>query len=51
MAHSSGSRGLVDAVLLSFALALPESDAASLADFAGDAVVVRLADPSGTLRS
>ena len=37
-------------MLLSDATALPESDAAALADFAGDAVVVRLADPSGTLR-
>ena len=50
MAHSSGSRGLEAAVLLSDALALPESDAAALADFAGDAVVVHLADPTGTLR-
>jgi hypothetical protein len=51
MAHSSGSRGLEAVVLLSDATTLPESDAAALADFAGDAVVVRLADPNGSLRA
>ena len=50
MAHSSGSRGLEAAVLLSDATALPEPDAAALADFAGDAVVDHLADPRGALR-
>jgi cytidine deaminase len=51
MAHSSGSRGLEAAVLLSEATALTESDASALADFAGDAVVVLLADPVGNLRA
>jgi hypothetical protein len=50
MAHSSGSRGLEAAVLLSEATALAEPDAAALADFAGDAVVVHLAGPNGALR-
>ena len=50
MAHSSGSRGLEAAVLLSEATELATADAAALGDFAGDAVVVHLAEPSGRLR-
>ena len=50
MAHSSGSRGLEAAVLLSEATELAAADAAALGDFAGDAVVVHLADLTGTAR-
>src|SRR5689334_17298204 len=49
MAVSSGSRGLEAAVLLSEATSLAVADAAALADFAGDAVTVHLADPAGRL--
>jgi hypothetical protein len=51
MAHSSGSRGLEAAVLLSDATSVGEADAAALRDFGGEGVVVLLGDPSGALRS
>ena len=50
MAHSSGSRGLEAAVLLSEATALADGDAAALREFGGNAVVVHLGNPAGTLR-
>ena len=50
MAHSSGSRGLEAAVLLSEATELPAPDASALREFGGQDVVVHLADPTGALR-
>jgi hypothetical protein len=51
MAVSSGARGLEAAVVLGEDPALAEADAAVLADFAGDRVVVLLGDPAGNLSS
>ena len=51
MAVSSGAQGLEAAVVLGEDPALAEADAAALADFAGDRVVVRLGDPAGHLSS
>lgn len=50
MAVASGARGLEAVVLLGEAGELTEPDAAAVQDFAGDAVTVRIADPSGALR-
>ena len=50
MAVASGSRGLEAAVLLGEATGLTAADEAVLKDFAGDSVVVHLADPRGTVR-
>lgn len=50
MAVASGSRGLEALVLLSEAETLTEPDAAAVRDFAGDDVVIHLADPGGKLR-
>ncbi len=49
MAVASGSRGLEAVVVLGDAVELSAPDAAAIADFAGDAVTVHLAGPSGTL--
>lgn len=50
MAHASGSRGLEAVVVLGDATELTAPDAAVIADFAGEGVVVHLADPAGKLR-
>lgn len=50
MAHASASRGLEAVVVLGEATELTAPDAAVIADFAGDGVVVHLADPAGKLR-
>ena len=50
MAVASGSRGLEAAVVLGEATGLTAADEAVLKDFAGDSVVVHLADPRGTVR-
>ena len=50
MAHSSGSRGLEAAVLLSEATELSAPDAAALREFGGQDVVVHLADATGAVR-
>lgn len=50
MAVASGSRGLEALVLLGDAEALTEPDAAAVRDFAGEGVVIHLADAAGKLR-
>lgn len=50
MAVASGSRGLDTVVILGDADALAAADQAVLRDFGGDAVVVHLGDPRGTIR-
>lgn len=51
MAVASGAQGLEAAVVLGEATELAGADAAVLADFAGDGVVVLLCDPAGNLSS
>jgi hypothetical protein len=50
MAVASGSRGLEAVVVLGEAVALSAPDEAAIEDFAGDSVLVHLADPKGTVR-